>query len=107
MRKGLTLLAFCVVGLVVPRADAVIIYQTGLNTVSIPGLTGFATNGAMMDGLAVTATFTNGSQLLFWADTGACLGWGEQATAGISRSTATRSPRLGSSTLRQGLSWNW
>ncbi|HYN02362.1 MAG TPA: PEP-CTERM sorting domain-containing protein [Vicinamibacteria bacterium] len=74
MRKGLTLLAFCLVGLVVPRADAVIIYQTGLNTTSIPGLTGFSTTGAMMDGLAVTATFTDGSQMLLWADTGAASG---------------------------------
>jgi hypothetical protein len=38
---------------------------------NIPGLTGFSTTGAMMDGLAVTANFVGGfSQTLFWADTG-------------------------------------
>lgn len=39
------------------------------NSVSIPGLTGFATTGAMMDGLAVTAVFKSGfTQTLNWAD---------------------------------------
>jgi hypothetical protein len=51
-------------------AHAVITYQTGTNTISIPGLTGFATTGAMMDGLAVTAEFNDLSETLFWADTG-------------------------------------
>jgi hypothetical protein len=37
---------------------------------NIPALTNFATNGDMMDGLAVTATFSSGfSQTLSWADT--------------------------------------
>lgn len=41
----------------------------------IPALTGFATNGAMMDGLSVTAIFSNQfSQTLSWADTGATSG---------------------------------
>ena len=43
--------------------------------VDIPGLTGFATNGAMMAGLSVTATFTGGlTETLSWATTGAASG---------------------------------
>lgn len=41
---------------------------------NIPGLTGFATTGAMMDGLSITATFVNGGGTLLWADTGAISG---------------------------------
>jgi len=45
------------------------------NTSVIPGLTGFATNGAMMDNMSVTAFFSNSpSQTLAWADTGATSG---------------------------------
>lgn len=41
----------------------------------IPALTGFSTTGAMMDGLSVTAIFSNQfSQTLSWADTGASSG---------------------------------
>jgi hypothetical protein len=54
---------------------------------SIPGLTGFATTGAMMDGLSITAVFSGGlSQTLLWADTGANsggvsgTGWGLSVT---------------------------
>jgi hypothetical protein len=48
---------------------------TGPNTVSIPGLTGFATTGAMMDGLSVQAVFSGGlNETLLWADTGATSG---------------------------------
>jgi len=53
----------------------------------IPGLTGFSTTGAMMDGMSVTATFLGGfSQTLSWADTGANsggvsgTGWGLSET---------------------------
>jgi hypothetical protein len=52
-------------------AQAVITYQTGPNSISIPGLTGFATTGAMMDNLSIRAVFTGGlDQTLSWADTG-------------------------------------
>lgn len=45
------------------------------NPVSIPGLTGFSTTGAMMSGMSVTATFSGGaSQTLSWATTGATSG---------------------------------
>jgi PEP-CTERM motif len=49
------------------------------NTISlIPGLTGFATNGAMMDGMGVIVTGSNNSvaftETRFWADTGATSG---------------------------------
>ncbi len=75
MRKELTLVAaFGLIGLAVPRADALIDYSTGGNVSSIPGLTGFATTGAMMDGLAVTATFEEGVETVYWADTGATSG---------------------------------
>lgn len=41
----------------------------------IPALTGFSTTGAMMDGMSVTAIFSNQfSQTLSWADTGASSG---------------------------------
>jgi len=41
----------------------------------IPALTGFSTTGAMMDGMSVTAIFSNQfSQTLSWADTGATSG---------------------------------
>lgn len=54
---------------------AVIVSKDNTTTVSIPGLTGFATTGAMMDGMRVTATFQNQfSQTLAWADTGAASG---------------------------------
>lgn len=55
----------------VGTANAAIIYQTGPNTVSIPGLTGFATTGAMMDGLSIRAVFSGGlDETRLWADTG-------------------------------------
>lgn len=53
------------------HAAATHVFDTS-STVSIPGLTGFATTGAMMNGMLVTATFTNGfSQTLAWGTTGA------------------------------------
>lgn len=52
-------------------SEAAIVYDTGTNTSSIPGLTGSLTHGALMDGLSVTATFASGfSETLLWADTG-------------------------------------
>jgi hypothetical protein len=62
--------AFAAAALSTP-AHAIITYQTGANTISIPGLTNFATTGAMMNGLQVTATFSGGfSQTLSWGTTG-------------------------------------
>ena len=66
------------------QAQAVVTYVAdNSNPVSIPGLTGFATSGAMMSGMSVTATFSGGtSQTLSWATTGvssggvAGTGWG-------------------------------
>ena len=50
-------------------ANATVTYATDPSNVhSIPGLTGFGTDGAMMDGMKVTAVFANGSQQLIWAD---------------------------------------
>jgi hypothetical protein len=57
------------VGLGYAPTHAAVVITEGANTSNIPGLTGFTTTGAMMDGLSVTATFASGfSQTLLWAD---------------------------------------
>jgi hypothetical protein len=64
-------LAGVLAGTLCGSADASTILVDNTSPVSIPSLTGFATNGAMMDGMSVTAYFTGGfSQTLAWADTG-------------------------------------
>ncbi len=56
-------------------AQAQVVYATDGTTAGIPGLTGFATTGADMTGLNVTATFGNGfSQSLAWGTTGPSAG---------------------------------
>jgi hypothetical protein len=71
IRRALTVVGFCAAGLTVPSAEAVIVYNTGPNDIDIPGLTGFATTGALMDGLEVTATFTSGfTETVVWEATG-------------------------------------
>lgn len=52
--------------------QAAVTYEVDTSvTHEIPALTGFATTGAMMDGMSVTARFSNQTtQTLFWADTG-------------------------------------
>jgi hypothetical protein len=67
-----TLAGFALVAsLAAAPAHAVVTYQTGPNTISIPGVTNFATTGSMMNGLEVTATFVNGgSETLIWGTTG-------------------------------------
>lgn len=67
-----TVLAFAFAG----SAQAAVTYvEDSSVTHVIPALTGFSTNGAMMDGLSVTAVFSNQtSQTLAWADTGATSG---------------------------------
>ena len=57
-------------------AHAVVTYATDSTLQSnIPSLTGFATTGAMMDGMGVAVTFASGfTQTLAWADTGASSG---------------------------------
>jgi hypothetical protein len=58
--------------LAVGQAQAAVTYVTDTNnTVSIPGLTGFTTDGSQMSGMLVTAVFGNTSQALSWATTGA------------------------------------
>ena len=69
-------------------ANAAVVVSKDLSTtVSIPGLTGFSSTGADMDGLIVTASFLGGfTQTLAWADTGATsggvsgTGWGLSLT---------------------------
>jgi len=59
--------------------------STGGNTISIPGLTGFSTTGAMMDGLEVTAVFSGGlSETIDWAGTGPSSGGVSGAGWGLS-----------------------
>src|SRR5687768_5085653 len=54
---------------------AVVIVKDNTLTSNIPGLTGFATTGAMMSGLTVTATFSTGfSETAVWGTTGATSG---------------------------------
>lgn len=58
-----------------PPAYSAVTYDVGDNTSNIPALTGFQTNGALMDGLSVTATFSTGfSETTLWADTGTTSG---------------------------------
>lgn len=65
-------------------SSAAVVVSKNLAVVqAIPGLTGFATTGAQMDGLLVTASFANGfTETLAWADTDATsggvtgMGWG-------------------------------
>jgi len=55
----------------VGRADGSIIAVDNVNPQNIPGLTGFMTTGANMDGMKVTAHFKDGfSETLIWAATG-------------------------------------
>jgi hypothetical protein len=50
------------------QAATVIVKDNSL-TSNIPGLTGFATTGAMMDGLSITASFSGGqTETRLWAD---------------------------------------
>ncbi|MBC7940522.1 MAG: PEP-CTERM sorting domain-containing protein [Chitinophagaceae bacterium] len=66
-------------------AQAAAIIKNNAVVSDIPGLTGFATNGAMMTGLSVTATFTSGfSQTLLWAPTGLTSGGVTGAGWGLS-----------------------
>jgi len=53
------------------QAGAVIITEDGSHPDDVPALTGFKTLGDMMDGMLVTAKFSNGSQeTLVWGDFG-------------------------------------
>lgn len=56
------------IGLAQAPAHGAVTYSTGAGVSNIPGLTGFATTGAMMDSLSVTATFLSGSETRLWAD---------------------------------------
>jgi hypothetical protein len=71
----LTIVAAVAAACLAVPAQAQVTYATDGTTASIPGLTGFATTGADMTGLNVTATFSNGfSQSLAWGTTGAGAG---------------------------------
>ena len=71
-------------------ANAAVVVVTDTSAVTtIPGLTGFSTSGAQMDGLKVTANFTGFSQTLSWADTSADSGGvtGDGWSLGVSGNT--------------------
>ena len=60
---------------VVAPAEGAAILVDNANPQNIPGLTGFITTGAMMNGMSVTAYFNNGSfETEFWGATGAVSG---------------------------------
>jgi PEP-CTERM motif len=66
-------------------AQAAVIVKDISSVSNIPGLTGFATTGAMMSGLSVTANFVGGfSQTLLWATTGVNSGGVSGAGWGLS-----------------------
>ncbi|MBU1363341.1 MAG: PEP-CTERM sorting domain-containing protein [Gammaproteobacteria bacterium] len=86
MKIAIGLLAGAIV-LVSSAHAAVIVSKDASSSSLIPGLTGFVSTGADMDGLKVTASFSGGfSQTLTWADTGATsggvsgTGWGLSLT---------------------------
>ena len=65
---GLSIVGAAIAACLAVPAQAQVTYATDGTTAIIPGLTGFATTGADMTGLNVTATFSNGfSQSLAWA----------------------------------------
>jgi hypothetical protein len=67
---GAAILAVAAALTAVPSHSAVVVSK-GNTAESIPGLTGFATTGADMDNLKVTAAFSGGlTQTLNWATTG-------------------------------------
>jgi PEP-CTERM motif len=71
-RFSLAAMALAGCALVMPAQAGVIISTTPAPPVDSPGLTGFATTGAMMTGLSVTVAFNGGADHTFaWATTGA------------------------------------
>ena len=74
MKKCFLLAALIVCMLPVVSHSYSVVFDTG-TTYNTQALTGFATTGAMMDGMSVTAYFVGGgSETLAWADTGASSG---------------------------------
>ena len=69
-RRLMRTVALATALLAAPRVDAAVIAIDATSPVDIPGLTGFATNGALMSGMSVTAVFDTFSQTLAWATTG-------------------------------------
>ena len=64
--------AFAFAAVVSTPVSGAIIYAHGGVLTDIPGLTGFQTTGAMMDGMNVTACFSGiGCETRAWADLGA------------------------------------
>jgi len=74
-KYGLASLAAVAALAAIPAQAAVIVSKDTTIVDMIPGLTGFVSTGADMDGLKVTAVFSGGlSETRSWADTGATSG---------------------------------
>ena len=73
--------AFAFAAVVSTPVSGAIIYATGGVQTDIPGLTGFQTTGAMMDGMQITACFSGiGCETRAWADGGGPGGGGVTGT---------------------------
>jgi hypothetical protein len=84
---------FAVFAITATPVQAAVSYATDTTTTSaIPGLTGYATSGAMMSGMSVTATFSSGvTETRSWATTGAGSGGVSGTYWGLSLSGDTYS----------------
>lgn len=72
------------------QVQAAVIHQNDTtNTDVIPGLTGFGTTGAMMNGMTVTAVFSGGAEVAYWGATGASSGGVTGTGWSISQSDST------------------
>ena len=81
--------AFAFAAVVSTPVSGAIIYATGGVQTNIPGLTGFQTTGAMMDGMQVTACFVGNRicETLAWADGGGADSGGVSGTGWALRLT--------------------
>ena len=69
------MMAFAFAAVVSTPVSGAIIYATGGVQTDIPGVAGFQTNGARMDGMQVTACFSRlGCETRAWTDGGGASG---------------------------------
>jgi PEP-CTERM motif len=96
MLKRLFAAAALSAALAVPaQASTIVIVNDNTTPANIPGLTGFATTGAMMSGLQVTACFTLfGCETLSWSTTGPASGGVSGTGWGLSVDGDTFNPNV-------------
>ncbi len=83
--KKIFLFSVILILVTVPANAALFINFNATTTYETNALTGYATTGAMMDGMLVTAIFVDGSsETLSWADTGSDAGGVSSASKGWS-----------------------